>query len=71
MVGGRKRQEMEGEKKGPDGERGRQWGGVEEWRVQMEGREERGSGEWVGGGETRAGGGPNNVFVEGGRGQYR
>lgn len=29
----------------------------------MEGREER---EWVGGGETRAGGGPNVcVFVEG------
>ena len=30
MVGGRKRQEMEGEEKGPDGERGRQWGGGEE-----------------------------------------
>lgn len=46
---------MEGEKKGPDGERGRQWG-----VGGMEGPDggKRGEREWAGGGETRAGGGP-------------
>lgn len=72
MVGGKKRQEMEGEERGPDGERGRQWGGGGEWRVQMEGREER---EWgMGLGEERPGQGEGQiryVFIEGEGGQYK
>lgn len=45
-------------KKRPDGERGRQWGG-------MEGPDggKRGERERIGGGEARVRGGPNYVYI--------
>lgn len=62
MVGGRERRRPEGEKKGPDGERGRQWGGG-----RIEGPDGGKRGEGMGRRDQGRGGPHMYVSAEGGR----